>query len=146
MYKPTCIFHAKIKHDLQQRIVVRIYLRFPLMQRFVNILIRLRELYMLPVLALVIFCICLNVLKNVAFFNDSMWVFSLFCFQLLFFILPFCMFIFVVFGGFFSYFLGVLSTNFKQKMLINWKLFGKPLSMFIIDMYLYLTMPTISPL
>lgn len=75
--------------------------------------------------------------------------FFLLLFYLLFFIVFFfCMFCFCwvfCFLYFFSYFLGVLSTNFKQKKLIIRVLFGRALSMFIFDMYLYLTVPTISP-
>lgn len=39
------------------------------------ILTKLRELYILPVLELVILCNYLNDLKNVAFFYDFMWIF-----------------------------------------------------------------------
>lgn len=82
------------------------------------ILTKLRELYILPILELAIFCNYLNDLKNVAFFYDSMWVFPSCMLGFFYFVFivsfVFVGFVFVVL--FFSFFWGVLSTNCKQTM------------------------------
>lgn len=144
MDKSTCIFHAKnkTKPPIRDR---RQNLSALSANVQICILTKLRELYILPVLELVLFC---NYFKKCCIFLRFYVGFSFLVFE--FFLLCFyCKFCFcqVCFCCFIFFFLlgGLPLQTVSKKCKFIRVLYGRPLSMFIFDMYLYLTVPTISP-